>query len=116
VPTQTGTEIILPAFKIHTDEASWGTNAAQFDPARFEGAAGPERGSFIPFSDGPRNCIGKGFAMLEAVTALAVLLKSYTFEVADGYEWGLIFTGFGYRPINTATGQVGVLLTAHPRS
>lgn len=39
---------------------------------------------FIPFSGGPRKCIGDQFAMMESVVALAVLLKKYRFKMVPG--------------------------------
>ena len=36
---------------------------------------------YIPFSGGPRKCVGDQFALMEAVVALSVLLKNYDFEV-----------------------------------
>lgn len=39
---------------------------------------------FIPFSGGPRKCVGDQFALLEAIVALAIFLQHMEFElVAD---------------------------------
>jgi len=38
---------------------------------------------FIPFSMGPRRCIGQNFAMNEARTILTVFMKKYHYELAD---------------------------------
>ena len=39
-----GTDVWVPAVYLHKDEASWGSSAAEFDPARFAlGAAPPPR-------------------------------------------------------------------------
>ena len=54
------------------------------DPEAFE----PERwandlekqlpkGVYFPFGDGPRICIGKGFALMEAVLLLAAIAKKF---------------------------------------
>ncbi|KAI3339395.1 cytochrome P450 [Ustulina deusta] len=45
----------------------------------------PEPGSYIPFSDGPRGCIGQRFAMVELCASLALILKNHSIElVAPG--------------------------------
>lgn len=64
-----GVEVCLPAFALHTDERVWGDDAKEFNPERFlqQGGAkmpglvggAPERGSYIPFSDGARSCLGE---------------------------------------------------------
>jgi cytochrome P450 len=35
----------------------------------------PAKGTYIPFSDGPQNCLGEKFAKVEVVAVLACLLK-----------------------------------------
>ncbi|KAK3493868.1 cytochrome P450 [Neurospora crassa] len=42
----------------------------------------PVRGSFIPFSDGARSCLGRRIAMVEMVAAIAVLFQKYSVELA----------------------------------
>ncbi|KAF3760814.1 hypothetical protein M406DRAFT_348284 [Cryphonectria parasitica EP155] len=46
----------------------------------------PVRGSFIPFSDGARSCLGRRIAQVEMVAALAVLFQRYSVELAVD-EW-----------------------------
>jgi cytochrome P450 len=46
----------------------------------------PIRGSYIPFSDGQRACLGKRFAQVEIVAALAVIFSEYSVELAVD-EW-----------------------------
>lgn len=55
----------------------------RFDPDRF--LAGRERtrpkGSYLPFSTGPRVCLGQHFAMMEGPIVLATLLRRWRFDV-----------------------------------
>ncbi|KAI1211629.1 cytochrome P450 [Annulohypoxylon truncatum] len=46
----------------------------------------PPRGSFIPFSDGARACLGRRIAIVELVAALAVIFQKYSIELAVD-EW-----------------------------
>ncbi|PWJ54901.1 Cytochrome P450 [Quadrisphaera granulorum] len=56
-----------------------------FDPARFtgEGPAVP-RGAYLPFGAGARLCIGRDFALTEAVLVLAALLRDREVRPAPG--------------------------------
>ncbi|KAK3349235.1 cytochrome P450 [Lasiosphaeria hispida] len=47
----------------------------------FTSVISPPFGAFIPFSEGPRACLGKRFAQVELVAALAVLFSSYSVEL-----------------------------------
>lgn len=47
------------------------------------------RRRYIPFSGGPRKCVGDQFALMEAVVALAVVLKRYTFKALPGHKVGM---------------------------
>lgn len=46
----------------------------------------PVKGSFIPFSDGFRSCIGRRFAQVEILAVLAVIFSQYSVELAVE-EW-----------------------------
>lgn len=39
---------------------------------------------YLPFSGGPRNCIGQRFALMESVAVLALLLKSFEISMSAG--------------------------------
>lgn len=41
----------------------------------------PRKGAFIVFSDGHRDCLGKGFAQAEFCAVIATLLKDYSIEL-----------------------------------
>ena len=44
---------------------------------------------YIPFSGGPRKCVGDQFALMEAVIALAVLLKRFDFQMVPDQDIGM---------------------------
>lgn len=46
----------------------------------------PTRGSFIPFSDGARSCLGRRLAQVEVMAVLAVIFQEYSIELAVD-EW-----------------------------
>jgi cytochrome P450 len=109
-----GTEVLLPVQAIQTAEWVWGKDADQFRPRRWETPL-PGRGAFLPFSDGPRNCVGEHFAMLEGVAALAALVQRFTFQPAPGFKRSVIFTGFGLRPFDLETQQCCMRMVLAPR-
>lgn len=46
----------------------------------------PVRGSYIPFSDGARSCLGRRLAQIEVSACLAVIFQKYSIELAVD-EW-----------------------------
>ncbi|KAG6494494.1 hypothetical protein ZIOFF_049526 [Zingiber officinale] len=83
-----GQDIMISVYNIHRSPKVW-ERAEEFFPERFslEGPVPNETNTdfrFIPFSGGPRKCIGDQFALLEAIVALAIFLQHMKFElVAD---------------------------------
>uniref|UniRef100_A0ACD5ZIG3 Uncharacterized protein n=1 Tax=Avena sativa TaxID=4498 RepID=A0ACD5ZIG3_AVESA len=83
-----GVIVDIPILLIHHDPDVWGSDVHEFRPERFaEGIAKASKfqGAFIPFSSGPRICIGQNFAMLEAKIALCTILQHFEFELAPTY-------------------------------
>ncbi|MDX1892501.1 cytochrome P450 [Mycolicibacterium sp. 050158] len=62
---------------VHRDPGLW-PDPMVFDPERFAPGAGAtrKRWQFVPFSGGPRSCIGEHFALLETTLALATIVGS----------------------------------------
>ncbi|NRP87577.1 Pentalenene oxygenase [Ensifer adhaerens] len=73
-----GTILYVPIYAVHRHASIW-EDPLVFDPERFEPetAKSRHRFAFMPFGAGPRVCIGNGFAMMEAVAILAVLLQRF---------------------------------------
>ncbi|KAK3704538.1 hypothetical protein QZH41_006326 [Actinostola sp. cb2023] len=73
-----GMEVIIPIYSLHHDPEAW-PEVEKFDPERFRGDAKESRHpfQFIPFGEGPRNCIGKRFALLEVKITLVNILTNY---------------------------------------
>jgi len=55
----------------------------RFDPHRFISKT-PEPYTFIPFIEGPRNCIGQHLALLESKIVVALLAQRYIFLSVEG--------------------------------
>jgi cytochrome P450 len=85
-----GSRINIPIYAIHRHRRLWSDPDA-FDPDRFApGAAPPDRYSYLPFGAGPRICLGAAFAMVEATTVLAALVRAADFELVPGHEVKLL--------------------------
>lgn len=96
--TVEGKTFIVPAntllipnhIAVHTHPKFWGEDSLKFNPRRWiepmsesidtEVFMTPRKGSFIPWSDGVRNCPGKKFSQVEFVACLATLLKEHYVE------------------------------------
>ncbi|KAK3697752.1 hypothetical protein QZH41_010307 [Actinostola sp. cb2023] len=75
-----GMQVIFPIYSLHHDPEAW-PEVEKFDPERFRGPAKESRHpfQFLPFGEGPRNCIGKRFALLEVKITLVNILTKYKF-------------------------------------
>ncbi len=78
--------VVLPMMQ--RDTSVWGDDADQFDPDRFlpENARGRQPHSYKPFGTGERSCIGRQFALHEAILVLARLLHRYDLAADPDYE------------------------------
>jgi cytochrome P450 len=77
-----GSLIIMSPWLLHRHPDVW-VNPDRFDPQRFmDGDI--DRSAFIPFGAGPRQCIGRDFAYVEAVLLLASLIAHFDFEYPVG--------------------------------
>ncbi|KAL6529780.1 hypothetical protein OROGR_015403 [Orobanche gracilis] len=77
-----GVDMSLLIGLVHNDPKIWGEDVHEFKPERFSTKG---QFSFIPFSSGPRKCIGQHFAMVEAKLVVAMILKSFSLELSSSY-------------------------------
>ena len=65
----------------------WWLNPDAFDPDRFDREESKEaiKNAYLPFSMGPRVCLGAAFALQEAVLILSCLLRRYQLLPVDGH-------------------------------
>ncbi|MCO5611434.1 hypothetical protein L7F22_065687 [Adiantum nelumboides] len=81
------TILMLPVISLHCDPAFWGKDVLEFNPQRFVdgvGSACETPFAFLPFSVGPRHCVGQNFAMTEARAILAMMLQRFRFSCHQG--------------------------------
>lgn len=88
-----GQDVMISVYNIHHSPAVWEDPEA-FRPERFDldGPVPNEQNTdykYIPFSGGPRKCVGDQFALMEAVVALAVVLRKFDFELKKDHEIGM---------------------------
>jgi cytochrome P450 len=79
-----GTQIIVSQWVTHRDERFF-ERAQEFAPERWlDGSAGRlPRYAYFPFGGGPRLCIGRQFATLEATLLLATIARRFRLRPAD---------------------------------
>ncbi|XP_032690154.1 cytochrome P450 4g15-like isoform X2 [Odontomachus brunneus] len=77
-----GVDVLITTINLHRNEKYW-PKALTFDPDRFlpENIANIHPCSYIPFSNGPRNCIGAKYAMISMKILIATLLRTYILKV-----------------------------------
>ncbi|KXN88329.1 11-oxo-beta-amyrin 30-oxidase, partial [Leucoagaricus sp. SymC.cos] len=85
-----GTIVSSPIAYLNTSETFWGSDSREFVPERwlderFERASEIQgHRHMLTFSDGPRICLGRTFALAEFKIILAMIVRHYRFELPNG--------------------------------
>ncbi|XP_059619192.1 probable cytochrome P450 313b1 [Phlebotomus argentipes] len=77
-----GVNIVLAFMLMHRNESLWGPDAHTFDPEHFSAERVEKMHPyvFLPFSGGPRNCMGIKYAFLVMKIVLVHLLSRFEFS------------------------------------
>jgi cytochrome P450 len=81
-----GSSVDISPYVTHRHPAFWERPDA-FEPERFspDQVAARHKYAYIPFSTGPRMCIGNSFALMETTIILAMVAQRYRLRVAPGH-------------------------------
>lgn len=80
-PVPEGASVMLPQWAVHRSDRFW-DDPETFDPDRWrpERQGDRHRFTYFPFGGGPRHCIGKHLAMLEAQLILATVASQHSLD------------------------------------
>ena len=81
-----GSLVLVSPYITQRHPALW-EHPETFDPERFtpEQTERRSRYAYLPFSAGPRICLGGNFAMLEAALVLAMVIRQYRLQLVPGH-------------------------------
>ncbi|XP_078382584.1 cytochrome P450 4c3-like isoform X2 [Oculina patagonica] len=84
--TPKGTTVGISSFQLHRNPEVWPA-PLEFNPDRFlpENSQGRHTYAFLPFSAGPRNCIGQRLALLEEKLVVAYVLRHFCINSTQTY-------------------------------
>mgnify|MGYP003325838023 CR=1 FL=1 len=80
-----GTVLLISPWVIHRDVRFF-TEPSHFRPERWIEKPEPQRYSYLPFSGGPRTCVGQNFAITESLLAIAYIAQRYRLELIAGEQ------------------------------
>ncbi|CAK5272476.1 unnamed protein product [Mycena citricolor] len=116
LPIRKGQVLTIPILAINTDKETWGEDALEFKPERWDHL--PEAVNSVPgvwanqmtFFAGSHNCIGFRFSLVEQKSILFTLLR--TLQFSPGAEIiGPILSNVLQRPVAFESGKAGLVST-----
>lgn len=106
-----GTNLTIAPFFLGRDPKIY-SDPLKFDPLRFDVETNNEKNNpfaYIPFSAGPRNCIGQKFAMLEMKSLTSKIVRNFQLSILKENEELELIAEIVLRPEN------GIVLCAKSR-
>ncbi|KAM6477024.1 cytochrome P450 [Trichoderma sp. SZMC 28011] len=79
-----GTVLSVPTYTMHHSTEIWGPDAEDFNPDRWANVTQRQKDAFIPFSHGPRACVGRNVAEMEMKLIAATWARRYGAKVLQG--------------------------------
>jgi len=76
-----GTVLSVPTYSIHHSKEIWGPDAEEYNPDRWDHLTEKQKVGFIPFSYGPRSCVGRNVAEMELALIVATTFRRYDFNL-----------------------------------
>ncbi|XP_050451728.1 cytochrome P450 4g15-like [Cataglyphis hispanica] len=81
-----GADVVIQIMAAHRNEKHW-PNPLVFDPDRFlPEDIGKSDSFYMPFSLGPRNCIGGKYAMILMKVFLSTLVRTFVFKIDESIQ------------------------------
>jgi cytochrome P450 len=105
-----GTTVLMSQWVMHRDER-WFEDPDSFRPERWLDRLAERlpAGVYLPFGDGPRRCIGQGFALLEAALVIGTIAQRFRFRLVPGHT-------VVPEPLVTLRPRNGIRMTLHARN
>ena len=69
--------ISYPSYVLHRRKETWGSDANEFRPERWADPGFRPGWAYVPFSGGPRICVGQQFALTEAGYTIVRLTQTF---------------------------------------
>ncbi|KAL4932887.1 uncharacterized protein BDV17DRAFT_279235 [Aspergillus undulatus] len=78
-----GDVLSVPSYTIHHSREIWGPDADDFVPERWDPArlTARQKAAFIPFSHGPRACVGRNVAEMELLVICATVFRVFDWQL-----------------------------------
>jgi cytochrome P450 len=82
-----GSLVLVIPWLLHRNRKLW-DRPDHFVPERFldENGPTPDKWSYVPFSIGPRTCVGMAFGLTEAILCVATLAQRFWLRLAAGHK------------------------------